>query len=249
MQTVAKDQLFLDENYQVEKFVFDQQVANCFDDMAKRSIPFYQEIHRIIGEIALKLPLSPDAPIYDLGCSTGSTIEVLASQLLAANIDQTSFIGVDNSPEMIKKCQEKLSKTIPDQQLELACSDLTKYPFDRPSHLIIMNYTLQFIPKSERVALLSKIYQALLPGGVLILSEKILGINEQTEKIFTTLYYDFKRRNGYTEREIERKKEALEQSLHPMSAKEQHQLLCESGFTQYDTMFQWYNFASFIGIK
>jgi tRNA (cmo5U34)-methyltransferase len=247
---VTKDRLFQGDNYHVDKFVFDQQVANCFDDMAKRSIPFYQEIHRIIGEIAQQLELNPDLPIYDLGCSTGSTIQLL-HQLLNVNrsCNHHCFIGVDNSPDMLSKCQDKLAATIPSNLLQLTCDDLTSYQFPHHSQLIIMNYTLQFIPKNERKKLLTKIWQTLEPGGALILSEKIKGPSEKIENIFTTLYYDFKRRNGYTEREIERKKEALEQSLYPLTIKEQHQLLKDSGFTHYDTMFQWYNFASFVAVK
>lgn len=37
---------------------------------------------------------------------------------------------------------------------------------------IVLNFTLQFIERQARQAIISSLYDALVPGGVLILSEK-----------------------------------------------------------------------------
>ena len=69
------------------------------------------------------------------------------------------------------------------------------------------------------------------------------------QEIITDLYYDFKRRNGYSELEISQKREALENVLVPVTPKEQLEMLDDAGFDYSEMLFRWYNFASYIGMK
>ena len=62
-------------------------------------------------------------------------------------------------------------------------------------------------------------------------------------------YYDFKRRNGYSEDEILHKREALENVLVPYRADENVELFRHSGFQIVETFFQWYNFCGFLCVK
>ncbi len=132
--------------------------------------------------------------------------------------------------------------------VELVQSDLEKIVFE-PSGFVIMNYTLQFINPLNRLELLQKIYQSLRPGGIFILSEKIKVENSEIESLITDLYYDFKRRNGYSELEISQKREALEKVLNPLTPSSQIELLKIAGFKKVEILFRCYNFACYIGIK
>ncbi|MEK6624185.1 MAG: carboxy-S-adenosyl-L-methionine synthase CmoA, partial [Bdellovibrionota bacterium] len=110
-------------------------------------------------------------------------------------------------------------------------------------------YTLQFITPKNRLALLKKIVSGLAPKGVLILSEKIINHNSHIQKLTTKLYYDFKKRNGYSELEIAQKREALDNILVPWTAERNLMLLKNAGLKNISMLFKWYNFASFIGYK
>jgi tRNA (cmo5U34)-methyltransferase len=112
-----------------------------------------------------------------------------------------------------------------------------------------MNYTLQFIDPALRFDLMKKIYDSLRPGGLFIFSEKIASSQSRVQETITDLYYDFKRRNGYSELEISQKREALENVLIPYTASEQLELMRKAGFNQSEMIFRWYNFACFIGMK
>ena len=227
----------------VKEFEFNQNVADVFDDMLVRSIPFYQEIHRTIIDVIEKR-IATNGLIYDLGCSTGTTIQQIQHHFPEKKL---SFIGVDNSASMIKKARSKLAdNSVPD--VSLICQDLTDVVLDS-CDLVIMNYTLQFIDKFQRSALLNKIFNALKPGGILIMAEKINCDDSSIQALFHELYYDFKRRNGYSELEISQKREALENVLIPLTADMQLELLKYSGFDKVEMLFKWYNFASFIAIK
>jgi tRNA (cmo5U34)-methyltransferase len=157
------------------------------------------------------------------------------------------LVGIDNSPSMLSICEKKLLENGV-KNYELKLSGLENIEFET-SGFNIMNYTLQFINPLNRLELLQKIYKSLRPEGVFILSEKIKVENKEIDDLFTDLYYDFKRRNGYSELEISQKREALEKVLNPLTPNSQIELLKMAGFKKVETLFRWYNFASYIGIK
>lgn len=229
----------------IEPFSFNDEVADVFDDMVERSVPFYNEIHRIILDVLGK-SFMPGDRIYDLGCSTGTTIKIL-HDFIKNKFPEKYFeiVGVDNSPAMLKNCEKKLSNI---SNYSLKCNDLEKIEL-APNGLTIMNYTLQFINPIKRPLLLNKIYESLRPGGVFILSEKVKAEDNFIDELLIDLYYDFKRRNGYSELEIAQKREALENVLVPITPNNQIELLKMAGFSRVEVLFKWYNFACYLGVK
>lgn len=240
------DQLFHDVTGPVKPFVFDQKVARVFDDMVARSIPFYGEILQLILDLS-DVYLKPNFRIFDLGCSTGTTVALLAQHLRQKGLP-VSFVAIDNSPAMLEECQKKLAH-LGITNVELRCQDLQALDWTETPNMIIMNYTLQFIPPAQRSGLLKNIYRALAPHGVFILSEKIKSSHSAIETAQTKLYYDFKKRNGYSELEIAKKREALENVLIPQTIEEHLRALAEAGFGQTEPLFRWYNFASILSLK
>ena len=239
------DNIFGRKLKKIKGFEFNQEVVDVFDDMVSRSVPFYHEIHFIIRDILEKSTFKKGR-IYDLGCSTGTTI-TLMDQHLKKTGREAQFIGVDNSSPMLKRCDQKLKKNKV-SNYELICSNIEDLKLN-PSNIIIMNYTLQFIPTAKRLEILNNIYKSLKTNGVFILSEKIKSQNTTVNKLMTDLYYDFKKRNGYSELEISQKREALENVLVPLTPKNQIANLKKAGFKKCEVLFRWYNFACFIGIK
>lgn len=242
---MVKDKIFSKKQQEIKKFKFNAQVAEVFDDMLSRSIPFYDEIHKITKDI-IDRTFVDGGLIYDLGCSTGTTITLIDKHLKKQK-KSARFIGIDNSKSMIEKSQEKIKRNRV-RNTTLVCADIEEVEFEK-SQLIIMNYTLQFIPVSKRVKLLTRMYNSLNKGGVFIFAEKIKSSSKPVDDLLTTLYYDFKKRNGYSELEIAQKREALENVLVPHTPEKQLEILKEAGFKKSDTLFRWYNFACFIGIK
>ena len=98
-----KDELFR-ERRQAKDFDFGEDTAKVFDDMLERSVPFYAETQRMIGEMAADFAI-PGTNLYDLGCSTCTTFLQIDS-LIAKGV---KFIGTDYSEAMITKAKEKLA--------------------------------------------------------------------------------------------------------------------------------------------
>ncbi len=225
----------------VKQFEFDDKVAAVFDDMVSRSVPYYKEVQELIVSFALKHLKSGDS-VYDLGCSTASTLLALeqASEL------QLNLNGIDNSEAMIEKAKGKLLAY--GSGIHLDVGDILKTPF-QASQMIISNYTLQFIRPLKRSELVKKIYDALEPGGVFIFSEKVIVEDKVIDKEFIDLYYDYKEQQGYSKFEIAQKREALENVLVPYTYDENVEMLKEAGFEMVDTLFRWVNFTTFIAKK
>jgi tRNA (cmo5U34)-methyltransferase len=237
-----KDQLFNTGPWP-KPFVFNEEVVRVFDDMVSRSVPLYREVVACAAHWARDY-YQPDTRIIDIGCSTGTFLELLGRMLK----QPASLTGIDNSRPMLEKAREKLKQLPPEHQLELICADAEACTFANSS-VVVMNYTLQFLPLNQRRQLLQKIYEGLVPGGLLFLSEKVKSACPQFQETLTSHYEAFKTHNGYAQSEIERKKEALEHVLVPLTEQQQIDMLHASGFSQVDTLMKLHNFVSFVALK
>jgi tRNA (cmo5U34)-methyltransferase len=240
----GRDEVFREEKAQVTDFKFGTEVANVFDDMVSRSVPFYGEIQRMVAEIAGDFGV-PGTNCYDLGCSTGTTM-LLLDRTVPAGV---KFIGVDDSPEMIVKCREKLAASDFKRDLEVRCADLNDGIQMENASIASLVLTLQFVRPLQREHLVRDIFHGLNQNGCLILVEKVLGEDSLFNRLFIKYYYDYKRRLGYSELEITQKREALENVLVPYKLLENRKMLLRTGFRHVDTFFKWYNFCGMVAVK
>ncbi len=239
-----RDEVFREEKSFISDFKFSAEVANVFDDMVSRSVPFYPEIQRMVAEIAADFAV-PGTNVYDLGCSTGTTM-LLLDRTVAQDV---RFIGFDNSEEMLAKCREKFAAHGMTRQHELHYADLNQGVVMENASVTTLVLTLQFVRPLQRERLMQDVYKGLNDNGCLILVEKVLGEDSLFNRQFIKYYYDYKRRVGYSELEITQKREALENVLIPYKLLENRELLLRTGFRYVDTFFKWYNFCGMLAVK
>ncbi len=238
-----KDNIYSVPRAQLGDFTFDDKVAKVFPDMIKRSVPGYSNIVQAIGMLSSKYA-KPNSNLYDLGCSLGAcAIE------MALNAPSNAHIyGIDNSLDMLSRASEIIKSSSTLQNISLVHGDITNYPLTNAS-IVVLNFVLQFIPLSQRDKLIKDIYDALLPGGVLVLSEKFKFADPAIENMLYNLHHDFKRANGYSELEISQKRDAIENVLIPESIDTHYNRLAQSGFNHYNIWFSCFNFGSIIAVK
>jgi len=241
---MSKDEVFKDEVDRAQDFKFGANVAKVFDDMVNRSVPFYGEIQRMMAELAAD-HAREETFVYDLGCSTGTTM-IGMDTMVNQNI---RFIGVDDSQEMLDKCKSKLMEIGFSRPYELRCADLGQGVKVENASVVVLCLTLQFVRPIYRERLLKDIYKGLNSGGVLIMVEKIMAEESNFNRDFINYYYNYKRRNNYSELEISQKREALENVLVPYKLSENITLLRDHGFSHCEVFFKWYNFAGLIATK
>ncbi len=241
---MPNDIIFREMRDLVDDFDFGKETAAVFDDMLDRSVPFYAEIQRMIGELAADFA-TEGSNVYDLGCSTGTTL----LQLDRILPDGVMIYGIDSSPQMLDIAQGKLAGAQLAHPFELLCQDLNQNAAITNASVVIMNLTLQFIRPLGRDRIISEIAQGINEGGCLILIEKVLSPSSTLNRLFIKHYYEFKKRNGYSELEIAQKREALENVLIPYHFDENRELLLRNGFKACDQFFRWYNFCGMIALK
>ena len=243
-----KDSVFDDTDPVVRPFEFNETVAHVFDDMARRSIPHYVDVQSMVTTLALTF-YREGSLVYDLGCSTGTTISLILEGLKEHGLNDYYIRGVDNSSAMCREALEKVRSLDADPgRVTIEEADILNVPIQNAS-VVIMNYTLQFLDPLEREPLIRRIYEGLNHNGILLVSDKTLQSHTDISRIFIDNYYNMKRANGYSELEISRKREALENVLIPYPIREEENLFRNAGFEAVDLFYTWYNFSSFICLK
>lgn len=238
------DTVFADASAAVKDFRFDAKVAQVFDDMVSRSVPFYDEMQRMTCELAKNFA-EPGTDIYDIGCSTGTTLLDL-DRVVSANV---GLVGIDNSAEMIEKARSKLEQASLSHNWRLEHADMHHDLPIKNASVVTMLLTLQFVRPLHRSRIMEQIYRGLNENGCVILIEKLVVEDSRLNRMFIDHYYDFKRGNGYSDTEIAKKREALENVLVPYRLDENRALLKDAGFTAVEEFFRWYNFSGIVAIK
>lgn len=241
---IRKDRIYAHLISDVSAFKFDQKVANVFADMIERSIPGYKTIIATIGWLAGRYQ-QHGSRYYDLGCALGTATLAMQQQITA---DDCQIIAVDNSLAMIKHCRQQLPASLTTSNIALICADIRDVAIANAT-IVVLNFTLQFIPVSDRLSFLVKIYQGMRKGGVLVLSEKLYFTDSRQQKAQTKMHRAFKKANGYSDLEISQKRTALENILIPETLHCHQQRLHQAGFDNSEIWLQYFNFASLLAFK
>ena len=220
---------------------FGGDVARTFDDHVKKSVPFYHEGHTLIAEVS-DFFLGRNSVCYEIGCSTGGLLRELGLRNKNKNV---RIIGIDLEANMVKSAIERCTDL---QNIEISQANAIEYEFE-PCDMIVSYYTIQFIRPYVRQNLFDRIYKALNWGGAFVLFEKVRGPDARFQDIMTSLYTDFKLRQGYSEEEILNKARSLKGVLEPFSSQGNVDLLKRSGFVDVMTIYKYVTFEGFLAIK
>lgn len=243
-----KDQIYRDGSLQADDFVFNDRVVRVFPDMIRRSVPGYGVIVPSIALLARRYA-QPGTRIYDLGSSLGAVSLAIADAVEQADV---RIVAIDNSPDMVARFGEivaerdRLEEFGP--KIEVVEGDVLEAEYHDAS-VVVLNFTLQFIDREVRAGLLQNIANGMRPGGILVLSEKICFESEAEQQLQNAWHHDFKRAQGYSDLEIARKRDALEQTLLPDTMDKHIERLLAAGFSQAYRWFQCFNFASVVAVR
>lgn len=240
----TKDKIFKDPLYNIVDFEFDNKVANVFEDMLKRSIPGYSSIIATVGMLT-KLYSQPNSNYYDLGSSLGASALAMRRNVVHPNC---RVIAIDNSEAMVNRSKDIIGMDNSETPIDIFCDDIRNFKIENAA-VVVLNYTLQFISPKNRDKITQNIYDGMNNGGILILSEKIIFEDAELNERQISRYHNFKRLNGYSDIEISKKKEALENVLIPDTVEIHKKRLLNAGFKTADVWHQTFNFVSIVAEK
>jgi tRNA (cmo5U34)-methyltransferase len=246
--TNPRDTIYADPLSDAGLFTFDDSVARVFPDMIKRSVPGYPTIVAMTGLLAGRYATA-GSNLYDLGCSLGASTLAMRQNIKAQDC---RIVAVDNSASMLERCQNIIDADSRNEKhdtpVSLTCADLQDVCIEDAS-VVVLNFTLQFIPREWRDSVIQRICQGLRPGGIMVLSEKVTFEDPHLDELNIDLHHQFKRANGYSDLEIAQKRSALENVLLPETLCQHKQRIARAGFSSCDVWFQCFNFASLVALK
>lgn len=245
---MAEDRIYADNETGNEPFRFNADVAQVFPDMLRRSIPGYAASLEAIGSLAARY-VTAGTNCYDLGCSLGAATIAMRQGI---RVPDCKIFAVDNAPAMIERCKELVatdneaggSRT----PVEILLGDIRDMTIANAT-MVVMNYTLQFLDLAGRDALIQRIFDGLRPGGLFLLSEKVVDTDPHMETLLVDLHHEHKRRNAYSQLEISRKRAALENVLVPETVAAHRERLDRAGFAHSGIWLRYFNFVSIVAIK
>ena len=202
------------------KWSFDPAVAQRFQQEARDHIPDYERVIELCRSIADRR-IDRGNPVVDVGSALGHTLDVFSAA------GYTNLYGVESSPFMIE------SSTFKDR---IFLTD--KFP-DAVFKFVMINWTLHFV--LEKAEYLREVYDHMIPGGTLIISDKTTQSPEVKE-----LYYDFKRANGVTEEYIQAKEQKLKGYMHTVNQDWYTDNLVKIGFTNVQIINARLGFVTFL---
>ena len=249
---MTQDRIYADEDDgepgREEPFRFNDAVAEVFPDMLRRSIPGYEASLEAIGALAARY-VRPGTHCYDLGCSLGAASIAMRQGNRSGDC---RIIAIDNAPAMVKRCKQIVAaeqEQSPDgARIEVIQGNIRDVTFSNAS-MVVLNYTLQFLPIDQRDEMIARIFGGLNDNGLLVLSEKVVDPDPHMQKLLVDLHHEHKRRNDYSALEVARKRAALENILMPESVPVHVDRLLRTGFSSAAVWLRHFNFVSIIAIR
>ncbi len=245
---MGEDQIYANDETADEPFRFNAAVAQVFPDMLQRSIPGYAASLEAIGSLAARY-VRAGTNCYDLGCSLGAATLAMRQGIQAPDC---RIIAVDNAPAMVERCEKIIARddeaSGTKTPVDILLGDIRDVAITNAA-MVVMNYTLQFLDLAGRDALVQRIFDGLQPGGLFLLSEKVVDPDPHMEDLLVDLHHEHKRRNAYSELEISRKRAALENVLVPETVAAHRQRLSQAGFAHSGVWLRYFNFVSIVAIK
>ena len=223
---------------------FGKDTPQKFTSHVLRSVPFYNEGHDLICEVS-DFFVKPDSVCYELGVSTG----VLTRKLATHHKESVRWVGIDCEPKMIEQAEKEIKESgIPKKNVKLVTDDINTFDYEN-SDFIVSYYTIQFTHPKHRQDLIKRIYDSLNWGGAYVMFEKVRGADARFQDINSSIYSEFKLKNGYSPEEVIAKSRSLKGVLEPFSTNGNIDLLKRAGFVDVTSIFKWVCFEGFLCIK
>lgn len=241
---MGEDRIFASGDTGAGTFEFNEAVAAVFPDMLKRSIPGYPTTIHTIGSLARRF-VSAKTRCYDLGCSLGAATLAMRRNIVEPDC---RIVAIDYSSAMTRRCREIVADDDAPVPVEVLTGDVRDAKIENAS-MVVMNYTLQFLPIADRDDMIANIFAGMHAGGVFVLSEKVVDDDPDIEEVLVDLHHEQKKRNAYSDSEISRKRAAIENVLISESLITHEERLANAGFSHVGVWLRHFNFISFVAIK
>jgi tRNA (cmo5U34)-methyltransferase len=210
---------------------FGGRIASTFDEHVSKSVPFYHQGHDLIIKLS-DFFLSNGSLAYDIGCSTGTLLVLLAER----NREQrVQLVGIESEQSMVEQARIRAASfdSITIEQADFFDVALGK------ADLITSYYTIQFVRPRRRQEFFDGVFESLNWGGGFVFFEKVRAPDARFQDMTSLLYTDYKLDVGYDAEEIVAKSRSLKGVLEPFSTQANIDLATRAGFQDIMTIMKY----------
>ena len=215
-----------------------------FDEHIEKSIRGYSNLLEDVISLS-RYFVEDNTSIVDIGCSTGK----LTKAMIEYNEDHCSdgnYIGIEIAEGFFKDLENRADE-LKKHQVDFILDDIRNYDFENCS-LVTSIFTLQFMPKKDRLNVMKNVYKGLNDGGAFIFAEKTICQNALVQDMITFNYYDYKRKSFDTE-DIMDKERTLRHMMKPNTWEEIEINLTKAGFSDVQPFWRNHAFVGALAIK
>lgn len=198
VQSIAEDKMEIPADWTFKS----RSVAQHFDQHVREQLPWYDMATGLVSHMGRHY-LPEMGRMYDLGASTGNITRMLEGEITNRRVEA---ISVDYSVEMAA-----LWNGI--GEFEVGDVRTMKY---KPYDFCVCFLLLMFLPPADQKTTLQKLYDALRPGGALLVFDKTDTFNGYLGTVVHRLALAGKVATGCTPDEIIRKELSLAGAQRPL---------------------------------
>lgn len=217
-------------------------IALGFEQHLGQHMPGNSDLRKAIVSLAPTLVQS-GTNVVDIGTSSGALLRMVHDEVERCRSAKVTYLGIDPVADFQADWAQL---TTPN--LSFVVADACEVSYEQLS-LAMSVFTLQFIPRHRRKQLLRSLYEGMVDGGYLIITEKVLASSARFQDALTFPYYDFKRAQGITAEQILDKERSLRGFLTPYDRDELVDLLKEAGFKSVEEFWCRFPFVGLIASK
>jgi tRNA (cmo5U34)-methyltransferase len=207
-----------------------------YDSERRRLVPCFDEFYGTAAELVARC-CPPKPRILELGAGTG-----ILSVAIAERVQPSQLVLLDASAEMLQHAATRLSPWRPELIIQPLTAQLPSGPF----HAVVSALAIHHLSDAEKRSLYSRILDVLLPGGIFVNAEQVIGRSDRLQKLFKQIHLDRSRGLGSSDAEIQG---AINRMSHDQCATLADQLLWleQAGYQDIDCFFRSFRFAVFAG--
>jgi tRNA (cmo5U34)-methyltransferase len=216
--------------------------ASEFVDHIGASIPSYAHlIEKCVG--LSRRFVQNNTNVVDIGCSTGSMLTSIMKECRRSRKGVT-YLGIDIEPGF--SAHWKRNET---RDLRFQVCDARTFQGLHNISLACSMFALQFIPPPDKLSLLRRVYDGLVVGGSLLISEKVLASTPRLQDALTFPYYDYKISRRFKPKEILDKERTLRGQMTLWTRKELEANIRDAGFREIELIWDSFPFIALIALK
>ena len=213
--------------------------ADHYDRQRRMVIPCFNDFYQTAIDL-IPFSSSDSFSFLDLGSGTG----LLTASIISVFPHATATC-MDLSEKMLEKAQERFSLN---KRVNFLIWDYSQSTLPEEYNLIVSAMSIHHLSGDEKKSLYQRVSNALKCEGIFINADLVKGETDTTEQRYHDMWMNWIQEAGLSKNELSKIIDRMQYDK-PSSLIIQLQWLKETGFSDVDCYYKYYNFAVYSGRK